>query len=174
MNFLIPLFAFSLTLTRTGSARPTSEDRSVYTPSDKLSTTNEIVLQSDSFYGWERCSVVDRSRIEEAIHDSRDILSVRTVLEFSDWRQTPDAVQIFGQAVANDYHGWSSMVQRNFKNALSFAAGTSDEKIQVFCHDGSMNGPLKDECSSTRQPDSVVVARNYLGRPEPALMLLVH
>ncbi|KAK4497521.1 hypothetical protein PRZ48_011972 [Zasmidium cellare] len=142
----------------------------IYSPSQDKTSGQEHALSSSSLYGWVGCSINDRSRTLEAIDDSREMLETHTVRNFADWRQTPAAVDFFGQAVSNDYKGWSSKVQQNFRNAYEFVRGTSGESVQVFCHDRSMEGPLKDECSSARQPDPVVVARNYLGRDGPALM----
>ncbi|KAF2169556.1 hypothetical protein M409DRAFT_52091 [Zasmidium cellare ATCC 36951] len=162
-----------LLLTHSSWARPTNEVQQVYSGSHDFDSNHENgkAFSSGDLYGWVGCSVNDRSRILEAMHDSRDILDTHRVRNFADWRQTPVAIQLFGQAVANDYHGWSSRVQQNFRSAHEFAAGTHSERVQVFCHDQSMEGPLKDECASSRQPDPVVVARNYLGGDGPALML---
>lgn len=152
-------------------ARPANDITSVALSNIDLSGSNENVLGQSTLHGWKHCTQIDRSTILEAVRDSTEILSTMATSNFASWRQLPTVIEFFGEAVANDYHGWSNLVQQNFRNAQNFTAGTSDVNNQVFCHDESMDGPLKNECSSHRQPAPIVVSRNYLGQGESALML---
>lgn len=174
MKVLCVLFAFLSSLSSLDTlteARPTDDVSSASLSATMSPDNNEQSLALSRFNGWKGCSNDNRASILTALDDLREILGVSPVQDFANWRQIPEAIEFFGDAIADDYHGWSMNVEQNFRNAHDFAAGSSSVKVQVFCHDQSMEGPLRDECSSARQPDSVVVARNYLEKYGPALML---